>query len=201
MTTATLPFRSTGRRRTHPAAAAVTAAPANRQRRLSPALYRLALVAHLAVSVSWLGVVLAKLVLGLAAVTSAPDVAGGLYLALGVINVAFPPLAIATVVSGVVLSLGTRWGLLRHTWVVTKLLLTVGVIVTAVRLGDGLVRGALAAPAGSPLGDGTPAGLLASPAGRLLGLTAAHLLMLAVATVLSVYKPWGRSWLGQRGAP
>jgi hypothetical protein len=203
MTTAILPPSSL------PAGSAVAprprpspeAPPERRPRRLSPPLYRLALVTHLAVSVSWLGVVLAKLVLGLAAVTAAPGAAAGLYLALGALNVAFPPLAIATVVSGVALSLGTRWGLLRHTWVVTKLLLTVGVIATAVRVGDGVVQGALAGPPGPVLGDGTLAGLAAAPAVRLLALTVAHLLMLALATVLSVYKPWGRSWLGRRGAP
>ena len=35
------------------------------------------------------------------------------------------PLAIASLLAGVVQGLGTRWGLLRHYWVVFKLVITV----------------------------------------------------------------------------
>ena len=162
------------------------------ERRVSPSLYKLLLAAHIAVSVGWLGVVFAKLVLALAAVTArAPGVADALYLAMGVVNVAFPPLAIGTIVSGVFLSLGTKWGLLHHYWVVTKLVLTVGVIATAVQLGDRLLRQAVAAPSAPLAGDATT---------LLVALSLAHLLMLGAATVLSVYKPWGKTWLGRRRA-
>jgi hypothetical protein len=168
------------------------------ERRLSPSLYKLLLTAHITVSVGWLGVVFAKLVLGLAAVTtSVPAVAAALYLSTSVVNVAFPPLAIGTIVSGVLLSLGTRWGLLQHYWVVTKLTLTVGVIATAVQLGDRLLRQASAVPSGSAA-DGAPIlGLAAAPT-LLLALSVVHLLMLGAATVISVYKPWGKTWFGRR---
>jgi hypothetical protein len=42
------------------------------------------------------------------------------------VNVAFSPAAIGTLVTGILLSLGTKWGLLRHYWVATKLAPTVG---------------------------------------------------------------------------
>jgi hypothetical protein len=87
--------------------------------------------------------------------------------------------------------LGTKWGLLHHYWVVTKLVLTVGVIATAVQLGDRLLRQAVAAPSAPLAGDATT---------LLLALSLAHLLMLGVATVLSVYKPWGKTWFGRRRA-
>ncbi len=168
------------------------------ERRVSPARYRRLLAAHIAVSGAWLGVVLAKLVLGLAAVTTAaPDVAAALYVAMDVVNVAFPPLAIGTIVTGVLLSLGTKWGLLQHTWVVTKLGLTVGGIATAVQLGGRLVRLSSAAP-GGPAAEGSMILGLASVPTLLLALSLAHLLMLGAATVLSVYKPWGTTWLGRR---
>jgi hypothetical protein len=123
------------------------------ERRVSPSRYKLLLTAHIMISVGWLGVVFAKLVLGLGAVTTgAPDVAAALYASMNAVNVAFPPLAIGTVVSGVLLSLGTKWGLVQHYWVATKLALTVGVIATAVQLGDRLVQQAIAAPSG-PLAD------------------------------------------------
>ena len=105
------------------------------ERRVSPSQYDFLLAAHIIVSVGWLGVVFARLVLGLAALrTNAPDDFAALYVSIGVLNVAFPPLAIGTIVSGVLLSLGTRWGLFQHYWVVTKLVLAVGVIVTALQL-------------------------------------------------------------------
>ena len=52
---------------------------------------------------------LAALVLGLRAMTSnAPGVSDALYLSMGVVNIAFPPAAIGTLVTGVLLSLGTK---------------------------------------------------------------------------------------------
>jgi hypothetical protein len=152
-------------------------APATPTRRVSPGQYRLLLTAHITTSVGWLGVVFAKLVLGLLAVTSAAGLQ--LLAAMEALNVAFPPLAIGTLASGVLLSLGTRWGVLQHWWVVTKLVLTVGVVATAVQLADRAAQAALANP--------SPATYAA-----VLALTGTHVLMLAAATVLSVYKPWGR---------
>jgi hypothetical protein len=174
------------------------------ERRLSPAAYRLVLTAHVVVAVGWLGVVLAKLVLGLVALTTrAPDVAGALYMAMNVLNVAFPPLAIGTVVTGVTLSLGTKWGLIQHYWVATKLVLTVGVIATAVRIGGRLVDQVAAAPPGGAAGAGASLGAAASAGAAsvlplLTALAVAHLLMLGAATVLSVYKPWGKTWFARR---
>src|SRR5215216_6748517 len=122
--------------------------------------------------------------------SNAPGVSDALYLSMRVVNIAFPPAAIGTLVTGVLLSLGTRWGLLQHYWVATKLALTVGVIATAVQLGDRLVRQAIAAPS-APVADGaTILGIAAAPT-WLIALSVAHLLMLGAATVLSVYKPWG----------
>ncbi|WP_242180386.1 hypothetical protein [Saccharopolyspora soli] len=160
-------------------------------RRLSPRAYKLLSVVHLVVAVGWLGVTLGKLVLGLAAVlTGAPPRAQSLYLAMDAIDIAFPPLAIATLVSGIVLSLGTKWGLLRHYWVVTKLVLTLAVIVTAVQIEDRYVRRAV--PSLQWRDDGTFFGAQPLSATLLLALPVIHLLVLLVATVLSVYKPWGK---------
>ena len=48
--------------------------------------------------------------------------------------------------------------------------------------------------------SGDDATLIASATapGLLIALAVAHLLMLTAATVLSVYKPWGKTWLGRR---
>jgi hypothetical protein len=164
-------------------------------RRLSPPAYRALLTAHIMVSVGWLGAVLAKVVLGLAALTAdASGAAAALSLSMNAVNAVFPLLAIGTIVSGVLLSLGTKWGLLQHYWVATKLVLTVGVIATAVQLTDRITRQYAAGPAA----DGaTILGLAAAPT-LLLALAITHLLVLGAATVLSVYKPWGKTWWGRR---
>jgi hypothetical protein len=168
------------------------------ERRVSPSQYKLLLAAHIIVSVGWLGVVFARLVLGLAALrTSAPDIFAALYVSIGVLNVAFPPLAVGTIVSGVLLSLGTRWGLLQHYWVVTKLVLAVGVIVTALQLADRLVRQSLAAPSGPAAAAGPILGFASAPT-LVISLAVVHLLMLGAATVISVYKPWGKTWFARR---
>jgi uncharacterized membrane protein len=168
------------------------------ERRVSPSLYRLLLTAHIIASVGWLGVVFAKLVLGLAAIaTRAPGVSDALYVSMNVLNGAFPPLAISTIVTGVLLSLGTKWGLLQHYWVATKLALTVGVIATAVQLGDRLARQSIAAPAGPTADAVTILGSASAPT-LLVSLSVAHLLMLGAATIISVYKPWGKTWFARR---
>ena len=170
-----------------------------RERRVSPALYKLLLTAHIMVSVGWLGIVVAKLVLGLVAITSSStDIAAALYVSMGVVNRAFPPVAIATIVSGVLLALGTKWGLLQHYWVVTKLLLTVGVIVTAVQLSDRFVQQSIAPLSGQALAESPIVSLAEMPSTPLIALSGAHVFMLGLATVLSVYKPWGKTWFARR---
>jgi hypothetical protein len=158
--------------------------------RASPRVYKLLLTAHIITSVGWLGVVFAKLVLALTAATAAsPDVSATLLVALDAVNAAFAPASTGAIVSGVLLSLGTRWGLLQHYWVVAKLVLTVGVFGTAVQVVPRIVGLAVAEP--------TLLRLPWAPA-VLLAFAAVHLLMLAAATALAVYKPWGKTWLGRR---
>ena len=158
------------------------------------------LATHIIVSVGWLGIVFAKLVLGLRAMTSrAPGVSDALYLSMEVVNIAFPPAAISSLVTGVLLSLGTKWGLLRHYWVATKLALSVGVIVSGIALVDRLIRQSISAPSGQAAGEGTILGIASAPATLLISLSVAHALMLGTATV-AVYRPWGKTWFDRRKA-
>ncbi len=166
------------------------------ERRLSPALYKLLLTAHIVVSVGWLGVVLAKIALKVFAMTTGDSaIAEALYFATGRLNLAFPPLALSTIATGVLLSLGTKWGLVQHYWVATKIVLTFGVIATAVQLGTRIPQ-----PTGRAVEESTVLGLASSPMVLLLSLSITHLLMLLAATVLSTYKPWGKTWFGRRTA-
>src|SRR6184192_1575618 len=87
---------------------------------------KLALTTHITSSVGWLGSV-AALALAIAGVTSHdPQVVRAAYLAMYLTTwFVIVPLSLASLLTGLVDSWGTPWGLFRHYWVVTKLLLTV----------------------------------------------------------------------------
>ena len=82
-------------------------------------------------SLGWMGAGAANLVL---AITALGNNDGGLrsscYQLINIVDFALVfPLAFSALASGVVISLATKWRLLRHWWVLVKLLLTVAVIV------------------------------------------------------------------------
>jgi hypothetical protein len=141
--------------------------------------------AHVLVGVGWFGIVAAKLVLEIvAATTGAPDVARAGYLFTAALDrAAFPPAALATLITGSVLSLGTLWGPFRYWWIVAKIVLTIAVIVTGVVFVGAWTETALADPA---------AAANTSASVWLIGAAIVHLLMLGAATVISVLKPWGQ---------
>jgi len=90
--------------------------------------------------------------------------------------------------SGLLLGLATRWGLARYWWVLAKLVITLALtvlIVVALRPGmpEAVEYGEQLAAGRTPTGE--VADLVFPP---VVSLTA-----LSVATVLSVYKPWGRT--------
>jgi hypothetical protein len=164
--------------------------------RWSASAFKFLLTAHVIVSVGWLGVVIAKIALKIIAMTTSnPTNVAALFFAAGRLSFAFPPLAVLTIVTGVLLSLGTKWGLIQHYWVATKIMLTFGVIITAVQLGTRIPQ-----PTGQSMADISFLGLNSSPAALLLALTVTHLVLLVVATILSTYKPWGKTWFARRKA-
>ncbi|HZG65578.1 MAG TPA: hypothetical protein VEZ12_02485, partial [Herpetosiphonaceae bacterium] len=92
---------------------------------MTPRLRKFALTAHLTVSVGWIGAVVAYLVLGVSAVTSqdAPTVRAA-WIAMELTGwYAIVPLALAALLTGIVMSLGTPWGVFRHYWVLITLVL------------------------------------------------------------------------------
>jgi len=90
-------------------------------------LRKLALTAHVTSSVGLLGSIAAFLSLAIAGLTSQDaQTVRAAYLAMELIaRFVIVPLAFASLLTGLIQSLGTPWGLFRHYWVVVKLLLTV----------------------------------------------------------------------------
>jgi len=101
------------------------------------------------------------------------------------------PLAFASLVTGLVQSLGTIWGLFRHYWVLFKLLINVATtIVLLIYMETFRVMADEAADPSADLG-------VVRNASPLLHAAVA-LLLLLVATTLAVYKPRGTTAYGRR---
>lgn len=164
---------------------------------LSPGWRKLALTVHVTASVGWFGAVASFLVLAVVGMTAAdPDRVRAAYIGMEIIGwYAIVPSSFASLVSGLVQGLGTKWGVFRHYWVLVKLV--INVLATIVLLahmsavsavGDAAMRG--------PLADGDLRGLRV----QLVGDAAAALAVLLVAIVLSIYKPRGVTRYGWRKA-
>lgn len=146
---------------------------------------RFLLTAHIVTSVGWLGVAYALLVMALTAqAADDPAIRATTYtLMLSFDDAAMLPLGLAALVTGVILGLGSHWGLVRHWWVAVKLVLNIAVLVVPM-----LTRH----PALVDAADAARAGLLTDPAQQVLDGSIASVIVLTVATTLSTYKPWGR---------
>ena len=158
-------------------------------------LRKFALTAHVTSSVGWLGAVGGFLALAVAGLTSQEaQLMRATYLAMELIGwFVIVPLSLASLPTGLVMSFGTEWGLFRHYWVVAKLLITV--LATVLLLVHMQPVGHLArVVAETTLARGELAGLRL----QLVADAAAALLVLLVATVLSVYKPRGMTPYGRR---
>jgi hypothetical protein len=162
---------------------------------LRPRGRRLALLGHVVVSVGWLGAVAVSLVVGVGALVS-EDLATvrGAYLVLELVGwYALVPASVASLVTGLISSLGTSWGLFRHYWVVIKL--AVNLVATGVLLLYMETLEALADRAGD---TSSPAGLDGLRSGSPVLHASGALVLLLVATVLAVYKPRGLTRYGWR---
>ncbi|WP_246857231.1 DUF2269 domain-containing protein [Pseudarthrobacter sp. NIBRBAC000502770] len=161
---------------------------------MTPRLRRVALTAHVLSSVGWFGGVAAFLVLAVAGLAS-PDaqLVRAAYLVMGLIGwFVIVPLALASLLTGVVSSLGTTWGLFRYYWVLIKLLITaLATVVLLVHMGP--ISG-LAAAAATALPGSDFQGLRI----QIVVQAGAALLVLSVATALSTHKPRGMTGYGQR---
>jgi hypothetical protein len=160
---------------------------------MGPRLRKFALTAHVTTSVGWLGAVAAFLALAVTGLASEDEqLVRAVYRAAEPLTYfAIVPLAFASLVSGIVQSLGTPWGLIRHYWIVFKLVIAVVATIVLLAYTQTVEYLAdVAAASGADMAD------LRSPT-FVLHSSAALLLLLA-ATVLAVYKPRGVTAYGLR---
>jgi hypothetical protein len=155
---------------------------------------KLALTAHVACSVGWLGAVAAFLALAVAGRWgSDPEAMRAMYVAmLPTTWWLVVPLCFASLVTGVVASLVSPWGLWRHYWVLVKLGLSL--VATALLLLHTRPIGIVAEAARGSLGVGDLLPLRT----QLVFDAGAALVVLLANTALSVYKPRGLTRYGWR---
>jgi hypothetical protein len=99
------------------------------------------------------------------------------------------PFSFIALGSGIVLGLGTKWGVLRHGWVTAKLVMLVVIILT----GALVVRPSmdhLIAATSAPAPAAKPG--LGSSQWEPAAAAASNIVLAAVAVVVAIFKPGGR---------
>lgn len=159
---------------------------------MKPAVRKLVLAIHLTFAVGWIGAVLAYLALGVAAVTTEEvETVRAAWTAMEVTGwYVIVPLALASILTGLIMALGTKWGLFRHYWVSISFVLTVFATVI-------LLLHMPSVTATAELAQETEGARLEALGGDL-GHPSIGLVVLLVVQVLNVYKPPGLTRYGWR---
>ncbi len=160
---------------------------------MTPRLSKFVLTSHITFSVGWLGAVVVFLALAITGFTSQnTQLSRSAYLAMELSGwFVIVPFCFASIFTGIVQALGTKWGLLKHYWIVVKLFLTI--VATIFLLLHMQPVGYLAGLAADTqfsniLQPGLQIQMIAEAGGAIL--------VLLVATTISVYKPWGKIKFG-----
>ena len=159
---------------------------------MTPPLRKFMLTTHVTFSVGWIGGVVAYLTLGIAAVIGQDvQIVRAAWIGMELIGwFAIVPLALASLLSGLVMSLGTKWGLFQYYWTLISLVLTVlATVVLLVHMQTvSDVAGRAAETPGAAVG-GLPGEFVHAGVGMLV---------LLVIQVLNIYKPRGMTPYGWR---
>jgi len=162
---------------------------------MTPRVQKAAILAHVACSVGWMGAVAAYLALAWSGLRGTDaELARSAYLSMELVGwTVIVPLSLATLLSGLVQSLGTEWGLFRHYWITVKFLMAaVGSVILLIHMRT----------VGEMAGFARAITLSATEHGDLRISLLVHavggLLLLLTATALSVYNPWGLTPYGRK---
>lgn len=162
---------------------------------MGPRLRRFVLTTHVTSSVGWLGAVVVFLAFGIVAATSSDaQTVRAVFIVMAPAGwYALVPLAVGSLLTGLIQSLGSTWGLVRHYWVLFKLIINLAAVAVLLTYMQTLTY--LADLAANPAFTSASLGdMRRSP---MIHSVLALLLLLA-ATVLAVYKPRGMTAYGQR---
>jgi hypothetical protein len=161
---------------------------------MAPRLRRLALTVHVLCSVGWIGAAASYLALGITAQTSnhAPTVRAA-WTAMNITGwYIIVPFGISALATGLLMSLGTRWGLLKHYWVLIALILTSLSLAVLIFHMPSVTATALQVATADDTTVNQLDGDIPHPAGGIA--------LLLLVAVLNIYKPRGLTRYGQRRA-
>lgn len=151
---------------------------------------RITLVLHISTAVSWLGTAVVMLALGIVGTrTTDPSLRLAYYQVIRLLNLtASVPMAFLGLVSGIVLAVRGPFGLVRHRWVLTKLILSLlAVLVSQELTKTGAIHVIDRLTAAQPVGFAGPQVLLGA---------SLSIVTLTVNVGLGVTKPWGMTRWG-----
>jgi hypothetical protein len=160
---------------------------------MGPRLRQFALTLHVTSSVGLLGAIAAFLALAVTGVTNHDEqMVRAAYMTMQLIaRFVVVPLTFASLLTGLIQSLGTPWGLFGHYWVLIKLLLTVfAALILLLKMELINYAARLATETALSHADLREAGI------QLVVHAAGGLLVLLVPVILSVYKPQGLTRYG-----
>jgi hypothetical protein len=153
---------------------------------MTPRFRRIALIVHITTAVGWLGTTVVLLTLAITGLqTSEPSVQlVAYYDVFRVLNPgASVPLAFFGLLSGIVLAIRGPFGLIRHRWVLTKLIASlVAVLINQEVTKDGAAQMSARLAAGHPVGFA---------GAQVLFGACLNVVILTMNVGLSVTKPWG----------
>lgn len=159
---------------------------------MPPTIRKLALTLHITSSVGWIGIVIAYLVIA-SAMRFSDDInmiqTGWTMLEL-IGWYVLVPIALMTLITGLLMSLGTRWGLVQHYWVLISLVLTcIATIILTQHMATVSFYADYVAQMVNIMWDGLGGEFLHAGIG---------LLVLMVIQILNIYKPQGMTPYGWR---
>lgn len=180
---------------------AIRTPSATRTWQLTPPARKAVMVLHAICGIGWMGVDIAVFILLMTARTTTDSalVVSGFNAIRMIVPIAVPPLSLGMLATGLLLGLGTRWGLLRYWWVLVKLVLAlIMVVLVFLSLVPGVNSIAVLSTTGVSA-DALRAGL-GSISDQLLYPPVVSFAMLGTAAILSIFKPWRRTpWSRDRG--
>jgi Na+/phosphate symporter len=169
---------------------------------LRPKPRKALVAAHAVFAACWVGVGLTFVAMSVVAMsTTNIRTTQAVYELMAVFDITLLPWTnFGTILTGIALSMTTKWGLIRYYWVAAKIAIAVGILVMAFGfLHDALERAAHEAAALAAVG-GTAAQISGASDVVLWGFGVA-LLSLVGALLLSLYKPGGRIRRSQSTRP
>lgn len=168
--------------------------------RMSPKTRKVVLLLHVISAVGWLGLHIGNITFAITGlVTGDPGTQQTAFRAVDLIGgMLLIPISLLAFTTGVILALGTRWGLVRHWWVLTKFVLTlIPVILIPLSLLPGYRELA-------GLVNEAPPGQIVEAGSLGISLIAAAIVstsMYLTSVTLSIFKPWGRTKWGRVAGP